>query len=382
MSTPQQYSVSDAQVLMTLAAIAYAGEGGTPSQIQADIEAALSAAPLTSGYSLTWLGITSDLANLVYVSQGGGALNVAVRGTDWNFLVNWLDDFDVIHQHDWPTASPPDPSIRVAQGSWDGLTALLGTTSPVFGSGSSTAVSLASYLQSQAQAADDAGNTLTINVTGHSLGGAMATVLGLWIADTVPSWSLPANTVVMNSYTFAAPTVGNQAFVDYYNGQPANTQVVWQAFRVYNEQDVVPHAYANLDGLVTSGIPMTLGLALQVGAVVAVVNTILQNYGVSYVQVGSAAAGTAVGLNNDPPAAGTTPSCASGSGTNACANPAATISDFACWACYEHDHNLYLTLLGASPVSVTPRALDVASIAGLQPRVVRAQNIVGAPAGV
>lgn len=377
MSTPQQYSNSDAQVLMTLAATAYAGEGGTTSQIQAAITSALAAAELTSSYTLTWLGISSDMSNLVYVAQGGGALNVAVRGTDWNFLENWVDDFDVIHQHGWPTASPPNSDIMVAQGAWDGLTALLGTTSQVFGSGSSTAVSLADYLQSQATAASNAGTQLTINVTGHSLGGAMATVLGLWIADTVPSWKLTANTVVLNSYTFAAPTVGNQAFVDYYNGQPANTQVVWQAFRVWNEQDVVPHAYGNLNTVVTSGIPLH-GIVF-VGELIffiSGVETALQEAGVSYIQV----LGSGHGLDNANQQAGTS-SCTSGGNTNPCPNPAESMSDFACWACYEHDHNTYLKLLGAPTTSVLCRALDVASIAAMKaPSPLPVKGISGQPA--
>ena len=51
------------------------------------------------------------------------------RGTDWNFLTDWVDDFDVLHTHDWPTASPADAAILVAQGSWDGLQAVLSALS-------------------------------------------------------------------------------------------------------------------------------------------------------------------------------------------------------------------------------------------------------------
>jgi hypothetical protein len=381
MPTPQQYSQTDAQVLMTLSAVAYAGEDGPLSQVQAAITSALAGATLLNGgYTLSWLGITQDRANVVYVTRGGGALNVAVRGTDWNFLVDWIDDFDVTSYHAWPTAAPPNADIQVAQGAWDGLQALLGTTSQVDGSGA--AVPLAAYLQAEAQAASAAGSTLAINVTGHSLGGAMATVLGLWIADTVPSWNVAPGTVAVNNYTFAAPTVGNQAFADYYNGQAGNAQVAWQAFRVYNEQDVVPHGFASLDTLVSTGIPMTLSLMLKVGTVAVTVNAVLEACGVSYVQVGTAGS-TAQGLSNDPPKTGGAPGCTGSTGAvTPCANPADSMADFGCWACYEHDHNNYLILLGAPPVAVTYSAVDVAGIARLEPRVVGAQALVGEPANV
>jgi len=67
-----------------------------------------------------------------------------------------------------------------------------------------------------------------IIVTGHSLGGALAT---LCMAEIV-QWYPGVNTF---SYTFGSPRVGNDNFATYYNSiQPNN-------YRLVNQHDLVPH---------------------------------------------------------------------------------------------------------------------------------------------
>ncbi len=68
----------------------------------------------------------------------------------------------------------------------------------------------------------------TLYVTGHSLGGALATLCA-YDAASVTKFSLPV------VYTFAAPRVGDPAFAEAYGSKIAS------CFRVYNEVDVVPH---------------------------------------------------------------------------------------------------------------------------------------------
>ncbi|GAM26207.1 hypothetical protein SAMD00019534_093820, partial [Acytostelium subglobosum LB1] len=67
-----------------------------------------------------------------------------------------------------------------------------------------------------------------IVVTGHSLGGALAT---LCMADVV-EWFSALPTM---SYTFGSPRVGNIIFEEYYNSIQPNT------WRVVNQKDIVPH---------------------------------------------------------------------------------------------------------------------------------------------
>ncbi len=287
---------------------------------------------------------------------------VVVRGTDWNFLADWKNDFDVIDVHDWPTANPPNPSIEVAEGSWKGLETLLAVTSDVFNMpppSIALPTPMAPFFLAEA-VGSTVGTDLDIYVTGHSLGGALATVVGLWLADTAAKWVLRPDKVNFKTYTFASPTVGNQDFVSYYNGQTANAQVQWQAFRVYNEQDAIPFAYANLIGIPTDGVPYSFLFGVELALVLAGIATALAQAGVSYVQVGTRAAGTAVGLNNDPPSAKWAPPCSS---------KVDHWTDLSCWVGYEHDHNTYLFLLGAPTLDIPQRAVDTASVAAtpLQP---------------
>ncbi|QAY68467.1 lipase family protein [Paenibacillus protaetiae] len=65
-------------------------------------------------------------------------------------------------------------------------------------------------------------------ITGHSLGGALATLSALDIAVNKPF----ANPLV---YTFGAPRVGDPAFVRTYNSQ------IGTHWRIQNEYDIVPH---------------------------------------------------------------------------------------------------------------------------------------------
>jgi len=65
-------------------------------------------------------------------------------------------------------------------------------------------------------------------VTGHSLGGALATLCALDLA----AGPVPLSPIV---YTFGAPRVGDAAFAAAYNRQ------VGHSHRVYNSYDVVPH---------------------------------------------------------------------------------------------------------------------------------------------
>jgi len=67
----------------------------------------------------------------------------------------------------------------------------------------------------------------TVRVTGHSLGGGIATICALDIAHRLK--------IQVESYTFASPRVGNAAFVTAYQ---SNIRVTW---RQTHDKDPVPH---------------------------------------------------------------------------------------------------------------------------------------------
>lgn len=363
MSFQRGYDLNESREMMTLSAIAYAAEDTKDyGEIRKAIVNELGASSELGGsFQLVWLGITPDWANLMYVARDireTARFAVVVRGTDWNFLTDWKEDFCVLETHDWPTASPPNPSIYVADGAWCGLQALLATTSNIFTmTPPPIALPTTMELFFLGEALGSTYDTdIDIYVTGHSLGGAMATVVGLWLADTASKWVLRPNKVSFKTYTYASPTVGNQDFADYYNGQTANPQVQWQAFRVYNDQDAIPYAYADLKDLPENGIPLTFLFGLALAGTAGGINATLEDYKVSYVQVESTSNGTALGLSNKPPS----PKC-----PPHCNNPAGDPTDYACWVSYEHCPNTYLFLLGASTLDIAQCAVDTASIAAM-----------------
>jgi triacylglycerol lipase len=64
-----------------------------------------------------------------------------------------------------------------------------------------------------------------LTVVGHSLGASLATLYGV---------HLDSKDKNVEIFTYASPCVGNQEFVDYYNGRIKNS------CRIYNEPDLVP----------------------------------------------------------------------------------------------------------------------------------------------
>src|SRR5262249_24037315 len=120
----------------------------------------------------------------------------------------------------------------------------------------------------------------------------------------------------------------------------------WQAFRVYNVRDVVPFAYADIEGIADSGIPLSMVLSLTVAAMTAVVQTVLNERDVSYVHVGNA-----VPLSGSPP----------GTPSPTCADPATTLDGCACWVGYEHSSLTYAGLLGASTDGLKDCSIDMSA---------------------
>jgi triacylglycerol lipase len=179
-----------------------------------------------------------------YVAVGGDPATavVALRGTATT--LEWWDDFH------WDLV--PFTQVRgggkVAQGFYD-IYNTFGTMTP--GQQDSTPAP-ATFAADVARAAteglaadvDPAG--LPIVVTGHSLGGALATLL---VAD------LAANTALQpQAWTFASPKVGDAIFAARYGSL---SSVSW---RIYNLVDVVP--YFPID-VFNSYQPVTTGYAIN-----------------------------------------------------------------------------------------------------------------------
>ena len=236
------YSSDEARLLLTFAAAAYVDEKPLPGEtipsqtarMRRDIDTLLGGSAY-AGWQVVWgPGLTGDRANMMFVA-GNTDLNqyvVSIRGTDWSFWLDWLEDLaSLLPLIPFPfLVQPAGADIKVAAGTLVGLAELTQMTGDAAGTDSN----LATFLQQLPADAD-------VMVTGHSLGGCLASVAAAWIA------SLFGGATRLKTYTFAAPSAGNKAFADYCNAlfidSDTNTS---KAFRIYNSLDSVPNAWASL----------------------------------------------------------------------------------------------------------------------------------------
>jgi hypothetical protein len=136
-------------------------------------------------------------------------LVAAIRGTDT--ILEWLHDVSFLME--------PCPITRAHGFTEDGFSAVYGSLRIGRGNDALTAKdSIKSYL--------DTGTAGSVTVCGHSLGGALATLLVLDVALNT-SCSAPV------AYTYASPRVGDHLFAASYNA------VIAASCRITNRQDLV-----------------------------------------------------------------------------------------------------------------------------------------------
>ncbi|MGO1078160.1 lipase family protein [Inquilinus sp. CA228] len=253
-------------------------------------------APDGSNWSLAW-GPAQDpsQANLAYVavrsSATGQTLSVAVvvRGTDldmwymsplglWNQIV---EDLGSDSQQAPPWAAPSD--ARIAAGTADALSRVAGMTS----GGQSLVGFLAGFYGKAAS------SQVPLQVTGHSLGGCVTTVLAPWLQAQLAEQGLSPAIVPT---TYAGPTAGNQAFADAFRSAfPTAT-----CYR--NTLDIVPKAMAELLGipLIYDDVgPDILAPTIIASAIVGYYFW-LDYWGVSYADIPDSVALPGAWLTTDP----------------------------------------------------------------------------------
>lgn len=180
-------------------------------------------------------------ANLVYVAayyDRPTGLPVAavtvVRGTDvtddlWGDLKEAFEDMQVPWQYPLPWL--PGSAAKVAGGTLDALTTIEGLGSQYVAPGQRLRPFLAGFL------GNPANQKPVLVVTGHSLGGCIASVLAPWLHTALASGGV---NVPIVPATIAAPTAGNAEFAAYLNA------TFQYAPRYYNLLDVVPCAWADI----------------------------------------------------------------------------------------------------------------------------------------
>ncbi len=159
--------------------------------------------------------------NLMYVVQNQAdptQYAIAIRGTNFSSDLDWLlEDFDVLQMMPWPNGD----GAMISESTNIDMQILLAmqgviSTGGVYGNSSA---SLLDFLSSQTTK-----NAICVGVTGHSLGGCLASTFALYLNDNQSQWDAAYTTSPSTLYavTFAGPTAGNQAFANYSNQQFQN----------------------------------------------------------------------------------------------------------------------------------------------------------------
>ena len=219
--------------------------------------------------------VDDENANLAYVAaeyDSGGrpiATVVVLRGTDVtdNVLGDlWeaFEDLQVAVQYPLPWMS--NSPAQVAGGTLDALTTIQGMLS----GGATLREFLTAFL----------GRSRTgLVVTGHSLGGCLASVLAPWLSLALRSNGIAVSVLPV---TYAAPTAGNGAFAAYLGSMFPNGR------RYYNSLDMVPHGWSDLGGVKRLYDEYGLSTPLWVNGLIDVWQDAIWAGGASYVQPGGA----------------------------------------------------------------------------------------------
>lgn len=245
MTTARQSAASPAQVCMTLSAIAATAAVPRPSgesrqeheqRIVRGITAQLADPDLATGgtWELVWLALTPDNGNLAYIARDSArpdAFAVAVRGTVASNPIDLLEDFQVGGTELFDSGGSPR-WVEVSKGAKDAFDLIVKQPGTQPGGGASPGVTLAQMIDDLT--GPKAGST--VYVTGHSLGGCVASMVGPYLQrlsrQQKPQFSL---------LTFAAPTAGLQGFAD------AVESLTWGVQeRHVNAYDLIPLAWADI----------------------------------------------------------------------------------------------------------------------------------------
>jgi hypothetical protein len=153
---------------------------------------------------------------------------VAIAGTNMHSLVNLLEDADVGAQEPWQIDKRPAVNEKIARGTHSALAKLKDLTPQPSTPGAGR--TLMEFLATLAQ------DRVTVNICGHSLGGALAATLALWLHDTGPNggWNSAGN-AVLSVLAIAGPSAGNLWFAGY-----SNLRMGPQVTRLVNPLDVIP----------------------------------------------------------------------------------------------------------------------------------------------
>jgi hypothetical protein len=189
--------------------------------------------PAKTDYSIVTSIYANDLAtdmqkqradicvSIGFIAQSAaGDVVIAIRGTEG--IYEWV--------HDAMFLTVPCPFLSGGGHTEDGFTSMYQSMTIAMAPGSTSVIKALPTLPFKKP-------IRSLTICGHSLGGALATLLALDVAANSPSPAASPDTSAFKTptvYTYASPRAGDAAFATTYNHVVPNT------FRIANRIDLVP----------------------------------------------------------------------------------------------------------------------------------------------
>jgi len=177
---------------------------------------------------------TTTPDHIMFVAQQANTNNYAIgiAGTNFSSVIDVFDeDFAVGKTMPWILGGAPS-GAAISSGTFLGLSLLLNMTASA--KTPQAGVKLVDFLKAESKK-----GSLNISACGHSLGGALAPTLALFLQNIKNLWDQSGKSTLM-TMPVAGPTAGNDIFASY-----SNATVPTKGF--YNSLDLVPHAWAASD---------------------------------------------------------------------------------------------------------------------------------------
>jgi hypothetical protein len=174
--------------------------------------------------------------NIMYVAKGENLTTnnpqyvVAIAATNPKSVFDWLqEDVNTHNMVPWSSTNPEQGNI--SEGTNAGIKILQGMKN-------SSNLSLLDFLTQEIQKQPK--QPIEIITTGHSLGGALAPVMALWLYENQTSWNPKGKQVKVHTQFSAGATPGDQDFANYYETTEPGLDL---SSRLWNSLDIVPHAW-------------------------------------------------------------------------------------------------------------------------------------------